>query len=489
MPRALETLIILLAAMVAVAGCASESKIWSYDEETELQAGAKQHTRILDQIGAYNDTKLSDYVNTVGQKIAAVSDRPKLQWHFTVLDSATPNAFATQGGYVYITRGMLALLRSETELAAILAHETGHICAQDTPHQQAVGNIMALGVLGTIVAVPELLLFPQLAAAPEGAGMAAISRKAELNADQLGTEYLGRAGYPPETMQTTMTLLESMEIYERDQQKAAGQKPSTWWHRVYASHPTTETREKKLTEATNAQNPKIPSGPQPAFLALLDGVEFGSGKFEGIPYGHKRYFAKIKIALDIPEEWAAQTNQNHDKLWLSRVDGKAYMTIESTTMSLAHPCDSLARQMMISETVEAKPISDNDTPSCTCIAHQSIHGLFGHRERVFRAGVVARNKASTDAEMFGGYSNKTLFAQNDTVFLSIARSIEPLQPGDNMPKPLTIHIRRALPGETFASLAHSSRIPGKNAESLLRLLNRRYPTGEPVAGELIKIIQ
>lgn len=487
--QALKSPIILLATMAALAGCASGSKIWSYDEETELQAGAKQHALILDQIGAYKDIKLSDYVDAVGQKIAAVSDLPKLQWHFTVLDSATPNAFATQGGYVYITRGMLALLQSETELAAVLAHETGHICAQDTPHQQAVGNIMALGVLGTIVAAPELLLFPQLAAAPEGAGMAAISRKAELNADRLGTEYLSRAGYPPETMQTTMTLLENMETYERDQQKAAGQKPSAWWHRVYASHPTTETREKKLAEATNTRDPKTSSGPQPAFLALLDGVEFGSGKFEGVPYGQKRYFAQWKLALVVPQGWIAQMDEKHDRLWLVRPDWKARLQLERiTTLDVSNPCKTLSHLMAPSSVTEMKPVREHGPSSCTGLIHKSVSTLFSSHEQTIRAGVIASG-AEWNGYSFYGYAGEKVFIENDAIFMSVARSVESLQATEGQPKPLAVHIRRVLPEETFASLAHSSRIPGKNAESLLRLLNRRYPTGEPAAGELIKIIE
>ena len=81
-----------------------------------------------------------------GTKIATASDRPKLKWHFTLIDSSVPNAFATQGGYVYITRGMLALLQSDVELAAVLAHEIAHICSRDSLRAQRVGNMMGLGV-------------------------------------------------------------------------------------------------------------------------------------------------------------------------------------------------------------------------------------------------------------------------------------------------------------------------------------------------------
>ncbi|MGE5241220.1 MAG: M48 family metalloprotease [Bacteroidota bacterium] len=495
MLRFRETLIILLAAMVLFAGCATD-KIWvgahivTNDDDTEVETGREQHKRILEEIGAYNDLAVSQHVEAIGEKIAAASDRPKLHWHFTVLDSAIPNAFATQGGYVYITRGMLALLQSDDELAAILSHESAHICARDTLHQQRVGNIMGIGMLGVLIAAPELLLFPQVAAAPAGAGMAAISRKDELKADRLGTEYLRRAGYPPETMQTTMTLLENMETYEHDRQVAAGQKPSTWWHRVYASHPAAETRQKNLTETTSTQKSAVQAAPQTAFLALLDGVEFGSPKFEGIPFGNKRYFRQMNIVLEVPEGWFAQINKARNELWLARPDWKARMVVErTTTINAERPCETLAGQTIPSPVTETKAVRDNQQPSCTGLVHKPVSTLFRHGEQIFRAGVIADNKASGYGYIFRGYADAKSFAENDPIFLAVARSVEPVSSIGGPPKPLAIHIRRALPGETFASLARSSRIPGRNAESLLRLLNRRYPAGEPAAGELIKVIE
>jgi predicted Zn-dependent protease len=494
----------LLTMVVAggIAGCATDKmwvgvtdKVWvgdiiTNDDESEVEKGTAQHKRILEQVGAYNDAGLSRYVDVIGEKIAASSDRPKLSWHFTVLDLETPNAFATQGGYVYITRGMLALLQSETELAAILSHETAHICARDTPHAERVGNMMGIGVLGVLVAAPALILFPQVAAAPAAAGMASMSRKNELNADKLGTEYLRRAGYPPESMVTTMALLAGMEAYERDQQKAAGRNPSGWWHRVYASHPTTETRQEKLAEDANVQASAMVTTPQPEFLAHLDSLEIGSSKFEGIPYKDKRYFSQWKIALEIPKNWFVYMNKERDQLWLVRPDRKAQLQVERTSLiDVDHPCETLRNLMTPSLITEANAIIEDGAPSCTGLVHKSISTLFGHHEQIYRAGVVAESKAAGFGYIFRGYAGEKDFAENDSIFLSMSRSIELVQATVTQPKPPLLQIRRAKKGDTFASFARNSRIPGNNAESLLRLLNRRYPDGEPQAGEFIKIIE
>lgn len=494
----------LLTMLVAggLAGCATD-KIWigvtdkevrvgdliSYDVESEVEKGTAQHKRILEQAGAYNDTGLSRYVDTIGGKIATSSDRPKLSWHFTVLDLEAPNAFATQGGYVYITRGMLALLESETELAAILAHETAHICARDTPHADRVGNMMGLGMLGAMVAAPALILFPQVVAAPAAAGMASISRQNELNADKLGMEYLRRAGYSPESMSTTLELLASMEAYERDRQKAAGRNSSGWWHRVYASHPTTETRQEKLSENTDMLNSSVAITPQPKFLEHLDNLEIGSSRFEGIPYKDKRYFSQWKIALDIPKGWFVYMNDKRAQFWLVHPENKAQLQVERTSsINLNQPCETLRNLMTPSLITEANAVIEGGPPSCTGLVHKSMAKLFGHHEQVFRAGVISEGTTAGIGYLFRGYAGEKVFTEFDPVFVSVSRSIESVQAAAQ-PKPLSLHIRRAKSGDSFKSLASNSRNSGKNTENLLRLLNRRYPNGEPVAGELIKIIE
>jgi len=385
---------------------------------------------------------------------------------------------------------MLALLQSDAELAAILSHEIAHICAQDTLHKQAVGNMMGLGVLGMIVAAPALLLVPQLAAAPADAGMAAISRKDELNADQLGAEFLQRLGFPPKTMQTAMDVLTSMEAYEREQQKAAGRETSRWWHRVYASHPTTEKRQEKLSNVTSINNLDLASTSQNEFLSRLDGLEFGSSKYEGIPYGHKQYFMQWNIAMEIPDGWIGLTDYKGSELWLVRRNGKARMLMQRITLvQVDQLCEWLINWMKPITITESKSIREYENPSCAGVAHKSIPTFFGHHENIFRAGIIAEGKTVGNGYLFRGYSDDATFAENDSIFLRMAKNVEVLQTADKKPKPATLRIRISKPGDKFLSLARNSHINNNSAESLLRLLNRRYPNGEPVTGEYIKVIE
>src|SRR3989344_4882948 len=121
------------AALLALSACGTtvvnpvtgEAERTVMDEPTEIAEGAKAHKQVIQDEGIYDNPKLQAYVNGVGQKLAAESHRAHLQWTFTVLDSPEINAFALPGGYVYVTRGIMAYLDSEAELAGVIGHEIG----------------------------------------------------------------------------------------------------------------------------------------------------------------------------------------------------------------------------------------------------------------------------------------------------------------------------------------------------------------------------
>ena len=122
----------LAAGLTLAAGCATNPVTGKADVVTmsaaqEVEIGRKMHPQILQQYGRYADEELQAYVTDIGRRIGAASHRPDLEYTFTVLDSEEVNAFALPGGYVYITRGIMAYLNSEAELVAVLGHEVGHV--------------------------------------------------------------------------------------------------------------------------------------------------------------------------------------------------------------------------------------------------------------------------------------------------------------------------------------------------------------------------
>jgi len=458
----------------------------TYDDAAEVAKGSDQHKRIVERFGIYQDKELSEYVAAVGSKLAAVSERPALKWQFTVLDSATPTAFALRGGYVYITRGMLAMLRSESELAAVLGHEIAHVCTRDAQRAERNGSIIGYGTLAAILATaPAALLIPYVSFAPAGAGLAALSRHDELNADRHGTEYLRRAGYPPESMSAALEILSGVEAYERDRRKSAGRDTSGLWHRVFASHPSTGRRQNELAHSGDSPKAAWEAG----FLARLDGMEFGSAKQEGIASGRKRYFAQMKLLLEVPDGWTAWMNKRSTKLGLFRKDGKAYMSLEQVTTNEPDKlCARLASLAPRRSLTEVRRIEERDLQSCTGLARQSKRGLSSRDENVSRIGIVTTGGSPGNGYVFRGHARGANFPANDAIFLSIARSIEPSGEAEKQLMPPALRIRHASEGDSFASLAKTARGIAE-PENALRLLNQRYPNGEPEPGKLIKVIE
>nr|MBA3625683.1 M48 family metalloprotease [Methylibium sp.] len=131
------------------------------DEKTEIAEGRKAHQTVIAEYGIYPDARLQAYVKGIGQKLAAQSHRSELEWTFTVLDSPEINAFALPGGYVYVTRGIMAYMESEADLAGVIGHEIGHVTArhgaQRATRQQTAGlGVLAASVLGAVFGVGDV---------------------------------------------------------------------------------------------------------------------------------------------------------------------------------------------------------------------------------------------------------------------------------------------------------------------------------------------
>ena len=155
-PRRLPTVVPIALVVVAYAltllapGCSinpatGKSQFSLVSESQEIQLGVEGDKGIQAEYGIYEDPELTAYVDRVGQKLAAVSERPDLEWHFRVIDSPVINAFALPGGYIYITRGILAVLNSEAQLAGVLGHEIGHVTARHGAQQMTRAQLAALG--------------------------------------------------------------------------------------------------------------------------------------------------------------------------------------------------------------------------------------------------------------------------------------------------------------------------------------------------------
>ena len=169
-------------------------------EAEEFEFGDEIAEELEDAVDEYEDEDLSAYVTKIGKKMAAVSERPDLPWRFKVLDSWVPNAFAIAGGRIYVTRGLLALMSTEAELAAVLGHEVGHVAALHSAQSISRKRARSGGILGA-----RGRLTRNLGQRREFAH----SREQEHEADRLGLRYLEKAGYDPHAAAEAIAALEA----------------------------------------------------------------------------------------------------------------------------------------------------------------------------------------------------------------------------------------------------------------------------------------
>ncbi|MBW4330866.1 M48 family metalloprotease [Stakelama sp. CBK3Z-3] len=279
---------------------------------TERQQGSEARTGILNEYNGAYTRGPTGYVTNVARRIAVQSGLSSDPGAFTVtvLDSSVDNAFATPGGYVYVTRGLLALMNDEAELAAVLGHEVGHVAARHSQKRQAAAQRNSIfGALGQVLAGAVLgdSGFGQLLgrAAGTGSQLATLgySRSQESQADQLGVDYLNGAEYDTDALASMLTSLNSQQ--QLDQQISGDTRSVPAWA---STHPQSGERiQAALAEARRIGGTEQPRN-RDAYLSAIDGLLYGDNPDNGIIDGRDFLHPKLGIAFTIPQGAQMQNN-------------------------------------------------------------------------------------------------------------------------------------------------------------------------------------
>jgi len=161
-------------------------------EQQEIAMGREYAKQVQGEIGLYQDKALQAYVQKIGKDLASHTERPNLPWEFHVVDDPGVNAFALPGGYIFITRGILAAFNSEAEMASVLGHEMGHVTARHSVEQMSRAQLAQLGLGVAMVASEDFRQYAGLAQMGLGVLFLKFSRDDESQADHLGLRYLMR---------------------------------------------------------------------------------------------------------------------------------------------------------------------------------------------------------------------------------------------------------------------------------------------------------
>ncbi|HEV8305993.1 MAG TPA: M48 family metalloprotease [Gemmatimonadales bacterium] len=298
----------VLAAAALAAACAlnpatGRRQLSLISESEEIRMGREYDPQVAASMGLYADSGLQRYVQDLGARLAARSERPGLPWTFRVVDDPAVNAFALPGGYIYVTRGILAHLDSEAELAAVLGHEIGHVTARHSASQLSRQQLTQVGLtLGSIVS-KDVERYSGIAGAALGVLFLKYSRDNEREADHLGLRYMRRADYDAREMPDVFTMLERVSAA----QPARGGRTPEW----LATHPNPENRRARIAQEIAALPPDSLGHrvQRDAYLRRIDGLVFcddpRAGYFRGTEFLHPI----LRFRLRFPDGWTTQNQR------------------------------------------------------------------------------------------------------------------------------------------------------------------------------------
>lgn len=479
----LRTRLAALLAALALADCAQNPvtgnpNLVLVSESQEIAIGRREDANVRKQYEVYDNPALQQYVNEIGQRLAKSSHRPGIEYRFLVVDSPEVNAFALPGGFIYITRGILAYLGSEAELAAVLGHELGHVTARHSVQQLSAATAANIGVSILQIFVPQAggALGSNVVNLLGGALLSGYGREHELEADRLGAEYLARTSYDPQAMVRVVGVLKNQELFDAEVAKAEGREPRAY-HGLFASHPDNDTRLQQVVgEAARYRQPELRTARE-EFLRRADRMTYGDSPKQGITRNNVFYHAEFGLAVRFPAGWRVK-NQPQNVIATSP-DGEMYIDLRSGGPAQGAPENILRKRVNLGSGGRVTPTTINGLAAA--VADTTLGG------RPTRVTCVFLGKS---AFLIGAQARTAAaFNQHRSEIESSIASFHAITDKERaLAQPLRMRVINAQAGTTFAELAKRSPL-GRFAEGHLRVINGLYPSGEPVAGQALKIVE
>lgn len=310
-------------------------------ESQEVAMGQQYDTEVQASIGVYDNPEVQRYIQQLGTSIAARTERPGLPWTFRIVDDPVVNAFALPGGYIYVTRGLLAHMNNEAQLTGVVAHEIGHVTARHSVNNMSNQMLAQLGLgIGMIIAPEEMQKYGSLASTALSVLFLKFSRDDETQADNLAVRYMARVDKDPRELIGVMNLL------ERVSQASGGGRVPEW----LSTHPSPPTRAQDITSQidTMRQKPLAAKTDPAAYLNRLNGLTFGDNPREGYFTGNTFYHPELKFQLVFPQGW--KTSNQKQAVAAQSEAGDAVLQL---TLANARSADSASNAFFAQQGISA----------------------------------------------------------------------------------------------------------------------------------------
>jgi predicted Zn-dependent protease len=432
-------------------------------EAEEISLGQKSDPQVRREYGVAAGARLQDYVEGLGHKLVRVSHRPNLEWHFTVVDSPVVNAFALPGGYVYVTRGILAYLGNEAELAGVMGHEIGHVTAR-----HSVGQItreefaqVGLGVGGVIS--PALGELGNAAQSGLGLMFLRFGRDDEREADRLGVEYAARAAYDARQVSSFFDVLGRLSAAE-DRQTIPG------WLSTHPNPPdrvdATRKEAEEWIQMLGLPEERMVVNREP-FLHEIDGMAFGNNPREGFSEGRRFYHPELEFHIDFPADWHVENAR--EAVIATEPQGRGRIQLSVALAPRGTTARDYVRMLSLRGLVplHIRQVQIHGYTATLADYSSASAGFIEFREKIYQIVGVGRFKDAFEQTV------QSFDEITDERILNV--------------KPDRLKIYTAKEGETLRSMAEQSRNPRVTADDL-GVLNRMAIDQPITPGRLVKLV-
>ncbi len=470
-------------ALLVVISCAvnpvtGKRQLMLMSEAQEIALGISYDPQVLSTFGVYDDPELQAFVQTRGTEMGKISHRPNLEYHVKVVDSPVVNAFAVPGGFIYLTRGILAQFNNEAELMGVIGHEMGHITARHSVSQMSKQQLGTLLLIGGMIASEKFANYAQYAMQGMELLFLSFSRDNEREADALGSEYATKMAYDGTKMADFFQVLNKMNMAS-----SHGGVPT-----FLSTHPDPGDRydavlrhSKTWQDSLDLPLYKVNGD---SYLKLIDGMIYGEDPKQGYTDDNTFFHPELKFKFSYPVGWTLTNAPTH--VTVQPADGKALILFTlSNQKSLQAAADSTVAQYGLKlQRIEKRTV--NGMPAIIALSKQ---------EGKDQSGAVSVTAVLSYIIEYGSlyYVFHSVAAEADfpnyaTIMESSMKTFAKLtDPHRLNVKPKRVNVETVQRAGTLASVFASYGV-SQEMMNELALLNNMELNDQVKAGKLIKIV-